>query len=171
LAVGYFHVKAEFKHAERPFLHKGKTAEIFVNGKCVGFLGELDYQKRNLLDLKESVYLAEISLAELLTIGTRDITFKPLERFHPVHRDLSIVLPSTMNFSMVEARILKHEAIERADLIDIFRGGNLAVVEASLTFSVKMKNNKEKAMSESDINSCMSDLIKDLTEGLKLRLR
>ncbi len=174
IVLGYFGAEASFVRSKTGFLNKGKSADIIVDGKCIGFLGELDYQKRALLDMKdmnESVFVAELSLADLLSGIGKKILFKHLEKFHPVRRDLSLVVPVSMEYSKVAQSIRSHESVESVDLVDIFKGGNLGPDELSLTFSVKLKNDKDKPLSDTEISSQMAVVVKGLTEGLKLRLR
>ena len=66
--------------------HPGKTANILIDGECVGVLGEIS---PTFTDKK--IYVAEISLTSIRSYQGKEIKVKELPKYPAVTRDVSFI--------------------------------------------------------------------------------
>jgi phenylalanyl-tRNA synthetase beta chain len=160
-----------WRPCEKPYLRKGRSAEILSKGIVLGWLGELNLGVLGSLDIKTSVLAAEISLAVPLIKGLNRKIFKPLDRFQQVRRDISLIIPAGIDFHTVKVFLTGHPAVETAGLVDNYSGDKIPSGHSCLTFTVTLKNNQEKALTDEEINSSMSDIVAKLGTEMGIKLR
>ena len=88
------HVTAKYERSTRPYLHSGRSAEVFVNGRSVGYIGEIhpktakEYGVDNL-----RIYLAEISIDGIsCDKNLEKPKFNAFSKFPTIERDLAVVV-------------------------------------------------------------------------------
>jgi phenylalanyl-tRNA synthetase beta chain len=86
------------------YLEEGRAAGLAVDGRAVGWFGELALGVREAFDLPAPVFVAELSLTALGALPQAVPRYQPLPRFPAVQRDLAIVVPSSVLAGDVEAR-------------------------------------------------------------------
>ncbi|MEG0591045.1 MAG: phenylalanine--tRNA ligase subunit beta, partial [Lachnospiraceae bacterium] len=80
-------------HAGKPFLHPGRQADIFYQGKNVGYLGEVHPEVAENYDIGERVYVAVIDMPEVVEMATFERKFEGIPKYPAVTRDISMVVP------------------------------------------------------------------------------
>ena len=81
---------ARFVKAEHPALHPGRSARIELNGRAVGWIGELHPRWMQKYDLPHAPILFEIE-AEALMQRVLPIPAE-VSKFPPVRRDIAVVV-------------------------------------------------------------------------------
>ena len=76
------------------YLEEGRAAGLAVDGRAVGWFGELALGVREAFDLPAPVFVAELSLTALGALPEAVPRYQPLPRFPAVQRDLAIVVPA-----------------------------------------------------------------------------
>jgi phenylalanyl-tRNA synthetase beta chain len=122
-------------------LHPGRTAEIFVGERSVGFAGELLPAIADDLDLPRVVALAELDLDALIQLGASDIQAAPIATMPAATQDLSLVVSSDIAAGEVLASVVEGagELLERATLVDDYRGAGIEAGFKSLTFALRFR--------------------------------
>ncbi len=103
-------LKAEFVAKSFPALHPGRSAAIILNGKEIGFVGELHPKLQQTYGLPHAPVVFEIDVEPMLT--TMVPWHEAVSKFQPVLRDISVVVPATVTFSQLQ------EAVEKAAQTD-----------------------------------------------------
>ncbi len=80
----------------------GRGCELLINGKRLGWMGEIATDIRNQLDLRDPVTAAEIDLAVLAEIADFSPPCSPIPDFPAMERDLNFVLEETVAWQEVE---------------------------------------------------------------------
>jgi len=167
--VDFFDVKGDLEALAAPrhlltqrlahtALHPGRAADIVVNSKVVGWLGELHPRLVRQLDLPKAPIVFEIDL-DALTDGTLPAG-KVVSRLPIVRRDLALVVDED-----VSARALL-EALDRAApphvialrLFDVYRGPGLTEGRKSLAILVLMQDTS-RTLTDADIDATESKLL------------
>ena len=145
--------------------HPYQTANILKNGEKIGVI----YKLR--LDIQEdfslpTTYIAEIEFDKLIS---KLDTAKPYSKFQTSSRDLSLVIPETMEYQRVENLILslENELVQEFYSIDTFKLEN---GEISLTIRFTLQS-MEKTLEDSDINIFIDSVLKKLKENLAVEIR
>ncbi len=165
-----FRIDPEFRRSSEKFLHPGKSADIFISGKKIGFLGVVHPEILEKMDVKKQIIIFEISLNELFS-DVREIKFKKLAKFPPVKRDIALLVPKDMPAKTVEETIRNSvgKFLENLKLFDVYEGDNIPKDKKSLAFSLRFRS-AEKTLSEEEVNKLIDVIIEKLKEkGVTLR--
>jgi phenylalanyl-tRNA synthetase beta chain len=129
LGIGYYRLIP----ASPPGFHPGRAAEVVVNGRSLGFVGEVNPATASAYGLTGRVAAGELSLAPLVE-AAEPWQFVEPSLFPPVEFDLAFEMPDRV----AAATLLETTAAEARDLLesvfvfDEFRGGGLAAGRKSL---------------------------------------
>lgn len=158
----------EFKKpTPEPFLHPGKSAEVFIEGTRAGFIGELSPEIMEKLDVKTrlSLELFEIDMGLLLSSARRYVSYKQIPKFPAVERDLAIVVDESAEAAAI-ARLIRNfpaEVIEDVLVFDSFTGGTLPSGKKSLGFSIRYRSS-ERTLTDEEVEALHKELVGHLAE-------
>jgi len=155
-----------FEPGERPFLHPGQGAEVFLGGRCVGWIGVLHPAAQKALDIKPRVVAFEVDLDP---ISVREIpSAKNISSFPSVRRDLAFLLPEAVRFAEVDAltRELAGDLLTDLTIFDQFSGQGVEKGYKSIAIGLILQ----------DVSSTLTDEVVDsvidrVVEGLETRLK
>ncbi|RUM90742.1 MAG: phenylalanine--tRNA ligase subunit beta [Thermovibrio sp.] len=168
----YLKLRLEFKGTEKfHFLHPGQSAEVLVDGKPAGFLGKLHPDVNEAFDVDEEIFVAEVNLEELLKLSKEiRTTFKPIPKFPPVKRDLSLIVDRDVPVSEIKQVIEESgKYLERLELFDVYEGKGIPEGKKSVAFSLTFRA-PDRTLSDEEINRIVDGIIKELSKiGATLR--
>lgn len=175
-------LKPVFEAAEHPAMHPGRCARVVVNGKAVGFVGELHPKWRQGWDLAQAPVLFELELDAVLA---REVpVFKPVAKHQAVERDIAVVVKESVSHADVMAAIasgVPGGILRNAVLFDVFRPkklkageeaapGSLAPDEKSLAVRLTL-GSEEASLTDVEIDAAMQGAIAALQTQVEARLR
>ncbi|MET3551009.1 phenylalanine--tRNA ligase subunit beta [Burkholderia sp. 567] len=159
-AVDFFDVKgdleallapaaARFVKAEHPALHPGRSARIEVDGRAVGWIGELHPRLMQKYELPHAPVMFEIDTDALTARALPAPT--DVSKFPPVRRDIAVVVDQAVEVQALFDEMKKALAedacrfVQKVVLFDEFRAksntsGGLATHEKSLAFRVTLQD-------------------------------
>jgi phenylalanyl-tRNA synthetase beta chain len=122
-------------------MHPGRTAELFVGERSVGFAGELLPSLALELDLPRVVAVAELDLGALMELARADVATTPIVSMPAATQDLSLVLDAGVPAAEVLATVIEGagELLEHAALVDDYRGSGVPDGHKSLTFALRFR--------------------------------
>lgn len=125
-----------FKPSSHPSFHPGRQADILVEDRKVGVIGQVHVDTLALLDLSQETYFVEIHLLALLQKQKKDHTFTPLPSFPGSERDWTLSLPAKLPlatfFQLTTA--LKSPLLEKVVLLDIYEDPKVGKEKKKVTF-------------------------------------
>ncbi|KVE27846.1 phenylalanine--tRNA ligase subunit beta [Burkholderia vietnamiensis] len=159
-AVEFFDVKgdleallapavARFVKAEHPALHPGRSARIEIDGRAVGWIGELHPRLMQKYELPHAPVMFEIDTDALMARALPAPT--DVSKFPPVRRDIAVVVDQAVEVQALFDEMKKALAedacrfVQKVVLFDEFRAksntsGGLAAHEKSLAFRVTLQD-------------------------------
>ncbi|QTD88125.1 phenylalanine--tRNA ligase subunit beta [Burkholderia anthina] len=159
-AVDFFDVKgdleallapaaARFVKAEHPALHPGRSARIEIDGRVVGWIGELHPRLMQKYELSHAPMMFEIDADALIARALPAPT--DVSKFPPVRRDIAVVVDQAVEVQALFDEMKKALAedacrfVQKVVLFDEFRAksntsGGLAAHEKSLAFRVTLQD-------------------------------
>lgn len=151
-----------------PFLHPGKSCDITVGGKKIGFIGDLDPDIVEGLGLKISrpeIIIVEIYLDELLRFAPEARTYTPLPRYPYIERDVALIVDDSLPASDIVGRIEAYpsELIEEVAIFDFYKGKGIPEGQKSLAFTIRYRA-KDRTLTDSEIEEVHGALVKYITE-------
>ncbi len=168
--------ETQWRRATHPSFHPGRRAEVFLNGKPLGVIGELHPVVREAFDLPEHpTVLLEWNLETLLAAAG---AVEPAKRmglisnYPPVHEDLALVVDEDVPALDVQRAIIKagYPLVTRALLFDVYRGPQLAAGKKSLAFALSYQA-PDKQLSDKNINSLRRRILKQVKKRFGATLR
>ena len=132
---------AAFVPATYPTLHPGRTAEIRVDDRVIGRLGEVHPRVAEAFDLPRRAYLAEINLDALMDLAVTERPTPGLSRFPAVDRDIAFLVATAQPAVAVRQIITTaaSELAESVELFDVYQGANIPTGQRSLAFRLTFR--------------------------------
>ena len=158
------------------FLHPGRTAKLFIEGKDAGYFGEI--HPKLILDKTalKKVYLFSINVANLLGASTRKNKWIPIYKQYPIvpkmERDINFIFSKEHLISEITSEIRKtgKNLLEDVNLIDVFKDINFGEDFISYTFRLSYRD-KDKTLLDSDISSINSNIVSKVEKRFNTKLR
>ena len=88
-----------------PQFMEGRGAEVLLNGRLWGWLGELDRSVTERLDLRDAASIAELDVSVLEAVADLVPQFKPLPSYQGAARDLNFVLDDIVTWSDLDSTV------------------------------------------------------------------
>ncbi|WP_320681926.1 phenylalanine--tRNA ligase subunit beta [Prochlorococcus sp. MIT 1314] len=176
-ALSCLNIKIDDKPTDAiDFLHPGRTAKLIIEGKDVGYFGEI--HPKLILEKKslKKVYLFSINVVNLLGASTRKNKWIPIFKQYPIvpkiERDINFVFNKKFLISNIKSQIRKtgKNLLEDVSLIDVFEDIKLGNDHISYTFRLTYRN-KDRTLLESDITSIHSNIISNIEKCFNTKLR
>jgi phenylalanyl-tRNA synthetase beta chain len=163
---------ATFRPSKCPFLHPGKSADMFVNDEYVGFLGELSPAKTREHDLDGKIQIFEIFLEPLLIQYRKERAFKPIPRYPYIERDLSVIVEEKVSGDLIKHLIsrLGHDIICSVILFDIYRGESIPANHKSMAFRIRYQSD-ERTLKDEEVEGVHAQVVAALTKEVGAALR
>ncbi len=176
-ALSSLNIKIEDKSTNSiDFLHPGRTAKLVIEGKDVGYFGEI--HPKLILEKKslKKVYLFSIYVSNLLGASTRKNKWIPIYKQYPIvpkmERDINFVFNKKFLISEITSQIRKtgKNLLEDVSLIDVFEDTKFGDDHISYTFRLSYRD-KDKTLLDSDITSIHSNIISNVEKSFDTELR
>ncbi|OSZ75579.1 phenylalanine--tRNA ligase subunit beta [Hydrogenophaga sp. IBVHS1] len=170
----------EFRVAEHPAMHPGRCASVWLEGQCVGYVGELHPRWRQAYELPHAPVMFELDLDAVLVRPVP--AYQPVGRHQAVERDLAIVVKEAVTHAAVvdAIRASGNPWLRDVLLFDVYRpkkqaggqggAGTLAEDEKSLALRLVL-NRDDATLTEEDIEATVKGALASVEQRLAGRLR
>ena len=161
---------ARFEAATHAALHPGRTAKIFLDGKPIGWLGELHPRLQQKYELPRPPVLFELEIEPLLNQVLPQ--FQIVSKFPPMTRDISILVSeATPVQALLDAmNRVRPSAVQGIGLFDLYRGKGVAEGEKSLAFRVVIQDTG-RTLTDQEADAIKAGLLYVLTAEFGVKLR
>jgi phenylalanyl-tRNA synthetase beta subunit len=159
-----------FEAAVHPASHPGRSARILLDGKAVGWIGELHPQWQQQYDLPQALVWFEVDLAAL-TAG-KVPTVNEVSKLPPVRRDLAVVVDEKVAVQSLLTALQSDKApfVVELGLFDVYRGKGVEDGKKSLAFRVLLQDT-QKTLTEIEIDNSIARLVAVLQRhGAQMRV-
>ncbi len=150
-------------------------AEIILNQKHAGVCGQLTAAEASALNAIGPVLVAEIDLAQLATMQRRRATFREIERYPAVRRDIAMFVPADISHEQILNAIAsaKEPLLERVELFDLFsekETGDGAKARKSLAYSLTYRD-KNRTLTNEEVSAVHARIRARLRNEIGAELR
>ncbi len=150
-----------------------ESAIIALGGKLpLGEMGQLSPVLAKKHDLRDAVFLAELSLDQLLARRNSAKAFKPLPQFPAIRRDVAMLVPEATTHDAVlqTVRKAKPANLEGVELFDVFRGKNVPAGQKSLAYAFTYRS-PERTLTDAEVNAAHVRIVEAFKAQLKATVR
>lgn len=150
--------QASFEKTTHPALHPGRSANILVDGRVVGVVGELHPRWVQKYELGEAPVVFELDLAALLDMPA--IAYVDVSRFPAVSRDIALVVPQAQAAGELLAalRATAPAIVRDIALFDMYQGKGLDENKKSLAFHIVMQDTA-RTLEDAEIEAAVAQLV------------
>ncbi|MBM7605687.1 phenylalanyl-tRNA synthetase beta chain [Metabacillus crassostreae] len=161
----------EYKQAKREGMHPGRTAEIYLGDKLVGFVGQIHPTVQKELDLNET-YVFELSLEDLLTFDVEETRFEVIPRHPSITRDIALVVEKNVVAGDIEKVITEAggKMLKDVSVFDLYEGDRLEEGKKSVAFSLRYFD-PERTLTDEDVTKVHDKVLKAVEEKVNASLR
>jgi phenylalanyl-tRNA synthetase beta chain len=162
--------RAEFRVADEPFGHPGRSATIWCDGRRIGWVGHLHPRLGKALDLEGEVVGFELELDSLVARALP--VAGDLSRFPSVRRDLAVVVAETMPWSALERSLTQAlgDRLHAVVLFDQYRGPGLETGAKSLAMGLILQD-VYRTLTDQDADQAVSEALAALATDCGARIR
>jgi phenylalanyl-tRNA synthetase beta chain len=128
----------------------GASGRIEWGDQPIGFIGRIDKKVAEKLSLRAIPAAAELELAPLLSGAQPVPQYRPLPKYPPVRRDLSLIVSDNTPYDALDAliRSLDLPDLEETQYVTTYRGKPLARGQKSLTTTLVFRSEEGTLTSE-----------------------
>ena len=157
---------------KNPSYHPGRCADIMIDGKKLGVIGQIHPLVAEGYGISGEVYVAELDFTGLQSALAPERVFHSLPKFPTVSRDLALVCDEAMTVGMLEACIKKAggKLLRSIQLFDIYRGSGIAPGKKSVAFSLELRAD-DRTLTDEDTTGVTNAVLEKLKNDLGVTLR
>lgn len=155
-----------------PYINKFRCADVVINGKSAGYIGELHPSVAKNYGITENVVLAEVELTNIIGQKLKHKKYAQLPKFPAVVRDLSFVVPKGLCYETIYNEMKKSAGslCTEIKLFDVYEGKQIAENEKSLSFKLKFQKN-DATFTDKEIDEIIKNVLNNLDTKLGINLR
>jgi phenylalanyl-tRNA synthetase beta chain len=147
-----------FTKANHPALHPGRAATVSLDGKEIGFVGELHPQWVQKYELGTAPVVFELDLGAWL--ATAMPAYREVSRFPAVTRDLALTVARDQPLAslLTALRATGSGIVQDVELFDVYQGKGLPEGQKSLAFRVVMQHT-ERTLGDAEVEAAVAQLV------------
>ncbi|MGP4716999.1 phenylalanine--tRNA ligase subunit beta [Psychrobacter sp. T6-6] len=163
--------RIRYERSTLSFLHPGQSAELYIDDIYVGWLGQLHPSTAKQLDLP-TTWVAQLSLAPLLTMAREQHAITTPSKFPQVRRDIAILVDSDISLQTLESTVRAAAGDLLVDLwlFDVYQGDNVPTGQRSLAFALIWQDSTQ-TLSDDAVKTATNNVVQALTEQHSAQLR
>ncbi|WP_313643757.1 phenylalanine--tRNA ligase subunit beta [Stenotrophomonas sp.] len=160
----------EFRASQRPYAHPARSADIWRDGQCIGWIGQLHPRLTKAMEVDVDVYGFELDLAPL---AARSLPrSSELSRFPAVRRDLAVVVAESVSWAELSATIRSAggELLRDVALFDRYVGQGVEPGFKSLAMGLILQD-KSRTLTDRDVEAVVTDVVAAIDHGHGAKIR
>ncbi|MGP4973673.1 phenylalanine--tRNA ligase subunit beta [Psychrobacter alimentarius] len=163
--------RIRYERSALSFLHPGQSAKLYIDDVYVGWLGQLHPNTAKQLDLP-ATWVAQLSLAPLLTLTREQHTISTPSKFPQVRRDIAILVDSEISLQTLESTIRTAAGSMLTDLwlFDVYQGDKVPAGQRSLAFALIWQD-RLQTLSDEAVKTATDKVVQALAEQHAVQLR
>ena len=133
-----FGLNVIYKRSERPYLHSGRSAELFVGKFSIGYVGEVHPSVSASFDVKDRIYVAELDLAAIEKYRKKGYKFEETGKYPPMERDIAVTVDENVSAADLLSCVTSAGGamLKKARIFDIYRSE--AIGEGKKSVAINM---------------------------------
>jgi phenylalanyl-tRNA synthetase beta chain len=161
----------EYQRASAELFHPGRCAAVIVDGRQLGYLGELLPSVGASFKVEGRVVAMEIDVEPLLA-GSRIPRAQPLHKFPAIERDLAVVVENHVAAASLESAIKEAGGplLDSARAFDEYRGAQVPEGHKSVALALTFRS-PERTLTDAEVDRVMTEIRLGLEKRHRARFR
>lgn len=164
--------QVEYRQAETiADMHPGRTAEILLNGRVIGFIGQIHPTLQKELDLKET-FIFELSFKDAAQANVAPIAYQVIPRFPSISRDIALVVDTNTVAGDIKKIIIEAggSLLKEVSIFDLYEGEHMEAGKKSLAYSLKYFD-PERTLTDEEVTKAHEKVLTAVKEKSGAELR
>lgn len=151
---------------------KGKSAEVKVGNKEIGFLGEISKQITSNLKIKQNIAAFSINIVQAIQLAEEEKEYRPISKFPSSIRDIAIFVSKDTKVADVLNIISETggSLVNDVDLFDMYEGEEIGEGRKNLAFHVVYQADN-RTLTSKEIDALHEKIIKAVEENPEWEVR
>ncbi|UFT97981.1 phenylalanine--tRNA ligase subunit beta [Radiobacillus kanasensis] len=152
-------------------LHPGRTAQVFVKDKSVGYIGQLHPSLQKDFGLKDT-YVFDLDLDFLLTIYENEPNFAKIPRFPSVSRDIALEVDESVQAGEIQVTIEQEGGplLQEVQVFDVYQGEHLTEGKKSIAYNL-LYLDPERTLTDDEVEESYQAILTAVKEKHQAELR
>ena len=148
----------EYRVSTQPFAHPGRSADVYRDGACIGWIGQLHPRLQQALDLDADVYGFELEFESLQARALPRAS--ALSKYPSVRRDLAFVVPESVSWDDMRATVRRAagEALRDLRLFDRYAGKGVENGFKSLAMALILQD-ESRTLIDRDVEGVVANVV------------
>lgn len=150
-------------------MHPGRTAEVRLNDKVIGFFGQIHPNIADQYDLDKATFFAEMDFDAITRFTREALIQSPIPKYPATSRDIAVLVSNQQTNQELVELILNNgtDKLISVELFDRYVGDNIAEDKQSLAYHLVFQD-PNKTLTDQDVDQIMTGIqtallnIKDL---------
>ena len=167
-----FGLNVTYKRSERPYLHSGRSAELYIGKVSIGYVGEVHPSVSAALDVKDRLYIAEIDLASIEKYRKKGYKFEEIGKYPPVERDIAVTVDENVTAAELLSCVTSAggSMMKSARIFDIYRSNAIGAGKKSVAVNMVFRLN-DRTLTDEEVSAKVEKILTKLTSQLGAALR
>ncbi len=152
-------------------LHPGISANLFVLGEKVGYLGKLHPEEEHKLGVND-VFVSELDLDKLFKASeNKVITYQEVSKYPSIKRDLALLVSKDISSkTLVESIIKTNKSIlKNVELFDVYQDSSMEN-ELSIALSLEFSRS-DRTLETKEVDEAIAKILNKLKQDLNITIR
>lgn len=160
------------KRANCPFLHPGRSGEVYLGEDFYGVFGEVHPKVLENYKMKQRVYVAELDFEKMIAAPKMEVKYQDQGKYPSSSRDLAFILGEREEIGGVKALVedIAGDLLSHFEVFDIYRGQGIEPGKKSVAFSMEFKS-KDHTLKEEEVAPIVEKIIQAVEEKMNGHLR
>lgn len=149
-----------------------RSFEVYFKETLSGHLGKLSEKGGSIADIKEDVYLAELSFEKMVDLVPETISMQELDRFPSADRDIAVIVDDSIASEDIKQAIARNGGglVDAVWIFDLYRGKNIPNGKKSLAYGIKFRL-PDRTLTDEEVDLAQGRIINALAEKFGAQLR
>jgi phenylalanyl-tRNA synthetase beta chain len=160
-----------YEAAEIDGMHPGRTATVLLNGKPIGFLGQLHPNVQKELDLKET-FVFEIKASPLFLADLEPLHYTAIPRYPSITRDIALVVNKEVSAGDIQSviKVAAGKLLKQVHVFDLYEGERMEEGKKSVAFSLTYADS-EKTLTDDEVVAAHTKVLESVKDQIGAELR
>jgi phenylalanyl-tRNA synthetase beta chain len=160
----------EYRPSTQAFGHPGRSADVYRDGACIGWIGQLHPRLQRALDVDGDVFGFELDLAPLVPRALPRAA--ELSRYPSVRRDLAFVVSDDVPWAAISAtvRTAVGPLLREVVLFDRYVGAGVESGQKSLAMGLILQDNS-RTLTDRDVEEVVTGVVTAIGRDHGARIR
>ncbi|NMC55633.1 MAG: phenylalanine--tRNA ligase subunit beta, partial [Eubacteriaceae bacterium] len=153
-------------------VHPGKSADVFADGKYLGYIGQVHPAVAKEFDIEEATYVFEFDVKEMFASADNAFIYTPIPKYPSIARDMAVIVKDDVLSGDVLNEIRENgtELLVNAYLFDVYTGDQIERGYKSLAYSLEFRS-QERTLTDAETDSLFNIILNKLKDKFNAKLR